>query len=182
MIDRPSYNSETIAIDSSDASIGMYVSRLDRPWLETPFVFQGFTVKDRTEIELLQSYCRIVYIDVCRSGLTRLQVKNLLGPSSPRSRSGQAKPRKKKSSGKWFRRLRNLLLRFGLLRERQAESEPGVDGYKVTSTMRGEAQKAFAAYKALVSQHSEVVKFVERKGVLPAGVLKKAVQPLIESI
>jgi len=64
MTDSPLYNAETITIDSSDASIGMYVSRLDRPWLETPFVFQGFTVKDRTEIELLQSYCRTVYVDV----------------------------------------------------------------------------------------------------------------------
>jgi len=109
MTDSPLYNAETITIDSSDASIGMYVSRLDRPWLETPFVFQGFTVKDRTEIELLQSYCRTVYVDVRRSGLTRLQVKKLLGSSSLRSQSGQAKPRKKKSSGKWFRRLRNLI-------------------------------------------------------------------------
>ena len=182
MTDNSLYSAETITLDSSDASIGMYVSRLDRPWLETPFVFQGFTVKDRTEIELLQSYCSVVYIDIRRSGLTRLQVKNLLGSNLLRSQSGQVKPRKKKSSGKWFRHLRNLLLRFGLLRERQAESEPGNDGYKVTATMRGEAQKALAAYRALVLQHREVVKFVERKGVLPAGVLKKAVQPLIESI
>jgi len=182
MTDSSLYNAETITIDSSDASIGMYVSRLDRPWLETPFVFQGFTVKDRTEIELLQSYCSVVYIDIRRSGLTRLQVKKLLRSSSLRPQSGQAKPREKKSSGKWFRRLRNLLLRFGLLRERQAESDPGVDGYKVTSTVRGEALKAYAAYKALVLQHREVIKFVERKGSLPAGVLKKAVQPFIESI
>jgi cyclic di-GMP phosphodiesterase len=182
MTDSPLYNAETITIDSSDASIGMYVSGLDRPWLETPFVFQGFTVKDRTEIELLRSYCRIVYVDVHRSGLTRLEVRNLLGSSSPRPQSGQAKPRKTRPSGKWFRRLRNLLLRFGLLRVQQAEPESGIDGYKVTATMRGEAQKAYAAYKALLLQHREVVKFVERKGVLPAGVLKKSVQPLVESI
>ena len=182
MTDSPLYSAETITIDSSDASIGMYVSRLDRPWLETPFVFQGFTIKDRTEIELLQSYCRIVYVDIRRSGLTGMDVKKLMGSSSIRPQASQAKPRKKKSSGKWSRRLRNLLLRFGLIRERQTESEPGVDGYKVTATMRDEAQKAFAAYKALILQHREVVQFVEQKGVLPAGVLKKAVQPLIESI
>ena len=182
MINSSLYNAETITIDSSDASIGMYVSRLDRPWLETPFVFQGFTVKDRTELELLQSYCHTVYVDIRRSGLTRLQVSNLMRSSPLRSHSAQAESRNKKANGKWFRRLRNLLLRFGFLREQQAESAPGVDGHKVTSTMRGEAQKAFAAYKALVSQHREVVKFVGRKGSLPAGVLNKAVQPLIESI
>ena len=24
---------------------GMYVSQLDRPWLETPFLFQGFCIR-----------------------------------------------------------------------------------------------------------------------------------------
>ena len=182
MSDRPLYNVETIAIGSSDASIGMYVSMLDRPWLETPFVFQGFTIRDRTEIELLQSYCSVVYIDVQRSGLTRLQLKTLLASNPIRSRPERAKSRNRKHRGKWFRRIRNLLLRLGFSRERKVELEPGADGYKATSTMRGEAQKAFAAYKALSLQHREIVKFVERNGSLPASVLRKAVQPLIESI
>ena len=182
MIDHPLHNVETIAIDCSNASIGMYVSMLDRPWLETPFVFQGFTIKNRTEIELLQTYCSIVYIDVRRSGLTRLQVKDLLVSSPVGPPSGTAKPRNKKPSGKWMRRMRNLLLRLGFLRDPKVESEPGIDGYKVTSTMRGEAQKAFAAYKALSSQYREIAKYIDRNGCLPPRILRKAVQPLIESI
>jgi cyclic di-GMP phosphodiesterase len=181
-MDHALHNAETIAIDSSDASIGMYVSMLDRPWLETPFVFQGFEIKDRAETRLLQSYCNIVYIDVQRSGLTRLQIKDLLVSSPVGPPSATARPHNKKSSGKWFRRMRNLLLRLGFLRDRKVESEPATDGYKATSTMRGEAQKAFAAYKALSSQYHEVTKFVDRNGCLPAGILRKAVQPLIESI
>lgn len=182
MTDLPLHNTKTIAIDSSDASIGMYVSMLDRPWLETPFVFQGFTIKDRTETELLQSYCSVVYIDVQRSGLTRLQVNNLLASSPNRDRPAMDRSRKKKSSGKWFRRMRNLLLRLGFLRERKVELEPGQDGYNTTSTMRGEARKALAAYQALSSQYREIAKFVDRNGCLPTGILRKAVQPLIESI
>jgi len=181
-MDRPLHNAETIAIDSSDASIGMYVSMLDRPWLETPFVFQGFTIKYRTETELLRTCCNIVYIDVQRSGLTRLQVKDLLGSGSVGSPSAAARPRSEKSSGKWSRRMRNLLLRLGFLRDREVEAEPATDGYRSTSTMRGEAQKAFAAYKALSSQYREIEKFVDRNGCLPAGILRKSVQPLIESV
>ena len=35
---------KTLKIPTSDLSIGMYVSALDRPWLETPFITQGFTL------------------------------------------------------------------------------------------------------------------------------------------
>ena len=182
MTGRPLHNLETIAIDSSDASIGMYVSMLDRPWLETPFVFQGFTITDRTETELLQSYCSVIYIDIQRSGLTRLEVQKLLGSRPVRPHSSRVRSRNKKSSSKWLRRLRNLLLRLGFSRDRKVEPEPGQDGYKATSTMRGEAQKAFAAYKALSLQYREIAKYVDRNGCLPAGILRKAVQPLIESI
>jgi len=42
---------------------GMYVSSLDRPWLDTPFLMQGFIIKDDDEILLLKKYCEHVYID-----------------------------------------------------------------------------------------------------------------------
>ncbi|MEX1032710.1 MAG: HD-GYP domain-containing protein [Cellvibrionaceae bacterium] len=51
-------------IDAAEVEIGMYVSRLDRPWNETPFLFQGFPVRDLSEIEELKKQCRHVYIMV----------------------------------------------------------------------------------------------------------------------
>jgi len=42
---------------------GMYVSSLDRPWLDTPFLMQGFIIKDDDEIMLLKKYCEHVFID-----------------------------------------------------------------------------------------------------------------------
>ena len=44
--------------------VGMYVSELDRPWLETPFLFQGFLIEDDETIEQLRQFCKYVYIDV----------------------------------------------------------------------------------------------------------------------
>ena len=41
----------------------MYVSSLDRPWLDTPFLIQGFIIKDPDEILLLKKYCEHVFID-----------------------------------------------------------------------------------------------------------------------
>ena len=42
---------------------GMYVSSLDRPWIDTPFLLQGFVIKDEEEIALLKKYCEHVFID-----------------------------------------------------------------------------------------------------------------------
>lgn len=42
---------------------GLYVHELDRPWTETPFIFQGFEIRDSDEIALLRQYCRFVWVD-----------------------------------------------------------------------------------------------------------------------
>lgn len=41
----------------------MYVSELDRPWLETPFLFQGFYIRNQDEIVALRSHCKSVIVD-----------------------------------------------------------------------------------------------------------------------
>ncbi|MBS1236108.1 MAG: phosphohydrolase, partial [Proteobacteria bacterium] len=53
-------------IDVIDLERGMYVSELDRPWLETPFLFQGFELRQPEEFELIRKFCKYVYIDVAR--------------------------------------------------------------------------------------------------------------------
>ena len=50
-------------------SIGMFVGMLERPWLETPYIFQGFEIKDKYEIEQLQEYCSAAS---CRNRLSVL--------------------------------------------------------------------------------------------------------------
>ena len=42
---------------------GMYVSKLDRPWTETPFVFQGFLLKSDKQLEALKKHCKHVFVD-----------------------------------------------------------------------------------------------------------------------
>ena len=42
---------------------GMFVAKLDRPWTETPFVFQGFVLSTEQQLEALKKYCKIVYVD-----------------------------------------------------------------------------------------------------------------------
>lgn len=44
--------------------LGMYVCALDRPWLETPYLMQGFHITTLEDIENLQALCEYVYVDV----------------------------------------------------------------------------------------------------------------------
>lgn len=46
-----------------DLKPGMYVYELDRPWLDTPFLFQGFLIQSNEDIEEVGKYCEHVFID-----------------------------------------------------------------------------------------------------------------------
>lgn len=57
----------SVAVGVDHVRPGLYVRALDRPWVETPFVFQGFQIVGDAEIEALRTYCNYVYIDLGRS-------------------------------------------------------------------------------------------------------------------
>jgi HD-GYP domain-containing protein (c-di-GMP phosphodiesterase class II) len=47
--------------------VGMFVCRIDRPWLETPFLMQGFQIEGPRDLEELRRLCREVHVDWSRS-------------------------------------------------------------------------------------------------------------------
>ncbi|MCK9382043.1 MAG: DUF3391 domain-containing protein [Sulfuritalea sp.] len=44
-------------------TFGTFISKLDRPWTETPFVFQGFVLKSEKQLDVLKKYCKHVFVD-----------------------------------------------------------------------------------------------------------------------
>ena len=54
-------------IEVSKLAFGMYISELDRPWIDTPFMLQGFLLEDQTDLDNLTSICQFVYIDRTKS-------------------------------------------------------------------------------------------------------------------
>lgn len=54
-------------VDVAELEIGMYVAELDRPWLETPFLFQGFELTSEDELNDIRQYCDYVFIDTDQS-------------------------------------------------------------------------------------------------------------------
>lgn len=47
-----------------DLTVGMYVSALDRPWIETNYMMEGFYIESGDDINKLQSLCQFVIIDI----------------------------------------------------------------------------------------------------------------------
>lgn len=47
--------------------VGMYVESLDRPWEETPFLFQGFIVETVEQLNTINDLCGYVFVNVTRS-------------------------------------------------------------------------------------------------------------------
>ena len=50
-------------ISVNELSFGVYVTQLDRPWTETPFVFQGFLLNSEAQLATLHKFCKSVCID-----------------------------------------------------------------------------------------------------------------------
>lgn len=47
--------------------LGMFVAELDRPWLETPFLIQGFVLTEFGQLSVLGEHCNFVYVDTGKS-------------------------------------------------------------------------------------------------------------------
>ena len=65
-----------------ELKLGMYVAELDRPWLGTPFVFQGFPITSAHQVDALKQHCKTVFIDLERdtSDDQHDRYESLLGP------------------------------------------------------------------------------------------------------
>src|ERR1700719_4511932 len=55
---------EIVELPVEHLKVGIYVSRLDRPWADTPFLFQGFAVENDDELETLRRLCSVVFVEV----------------------------------------------------------------------------------------------------------------------
>ncbi|QBC43028.1 DUF3391 domain-containing protein [Iodobacter fluviatilis] len=45
----------------------LFISELDRPWIDTPFLIEGFLLESAEQLEQLKEYCQFVTVDIERS-------------------------------------------------------------------------------------------------------------------
>ncbi len=67
---------------------GVFISELDRPWTETPFMYQGFVLNNDKQLEALKKYCKKVIIDLDKGPdlpeRSQLLAGDVGGPAAPK--------------------------------------------------------------------------------------------------
>ncbi|NND53959.1 MAG: HD-GYP domain-containing protein [Gammaproteobacteria bacterium] len=156
-----------IKIDVGDLLPGMFVAKLDRPWLETPFLFQGFEVRDESELEQLQELCKHVFVDAARSALSEAEIlSRSAGDNAP------------EPAAKIFVTKPNL----PDLAEATITDLKGEINYTNKVSTRDEAPKAAAAYSNAVQIMEKVLARVRAGRDIDAETISAAVTPMVDSV
>lgn len=80
--DKKTYARENLVkVPAAQVQIGMFVAELDRPWLGTPFLLQGFEVRSKSQIRTLTNHCQYVY--VLKEGVPRKAPEVLVSGIEP---------------------------------------------------------------------------------------------------
>jgi putative nucleotidyltransferase with HDIG domain len=74
-------------IHISELKIGMFVSKLDRSWEETPFIMQGFRIESLEDIDTVAQYAQHVWIDAVTEEWVSLEERAVLGPQTAKPTS-----------------------------------------------------------------------------------------------
>ncbi|MGQ9426348.1 HD-GYP domain-containing protein [Gilvimarinus sp. F26214L] len=156
-----------LEVSVSDLSPGMYVCELDRPWLETPFLMQGFLVECEEDVHTLARYCEFVFVDRARS-----HEDARFPESPPQTGENSANEARKPATptGDRRQRVRELLGDRPQQRYRDLtpwRSEMG-EAKRAVVNLNREIRSLFAAYNA--------------GGAYRFANLKRAVGPLVSSI
>lgn len=139
--------------------IGMFVSELDRPWLDTPFLLQGFFVRNERDIKELSRYCEHVYVDFTRP---------------PPNDEGTQFVLKRRGL---FARLRDWLARlFG------RKEAPIKSGYEDTTTFEEELPAAREAVDKASESITAVLRSVGEGQPLDYPRVEEAVTTLVDSL
>lgn len=54
-------------IHVGELRVGMFVSKLDRDWLDTPFIMQGFLIESLEDVDIVSEFCEYVWVDAVRA-------------------------------------------------------------------------------------------------------------------
>lgn len=68
--------SELTYVRAEDLQLGMYVAKLDRPWLDSPFKLQGFNIRTQRDLQTVRGLCHHVYVDRTRQSKLSVGAKN----------------------------------------------------------------------------------------------------------
>ncbi|MEZ5564730.1 MAG: HD-GYP domain-containing protein [Gammaproteobacteria bacterium] len=171
-----------LKIDTANLECGMYVAQLDRPWLETPFLFQGFEIRDDKDLQQIRHYCQHVYVDATRGSMPtnkvlaarRREDQYAQSLATPAKRLQHPPPRNLQ------RRLFDAIARLD--RSGRLATFFQIRHYRNLVSTRVEAPKAVLAYDAAARVLINALEQFQQGKPLDAARLKAVTIPLIDSI
>lgn len=155
--------------------IGMYVAQLDKPWLETPFLFQGFYIRDDDEISELGAHCDYVYVS--RESLPVDQQD--LACAAPATSSARTlnQPAKKRFS------LRAMFKsKSRETHDVEEDFEQSSIFYRDTKSLKEEMHAASGVHKQAVATVQGVMDNLKKSGNLDLEGIEGAVGPMVDSV
>ena len=162
-------------IDVNGLRIGMYVAQLDRPWLETPFLFQGFYIRSEREIEDICRYCQWVEIDIEESDPSIRQALSAAPKSSTTLQSASAVRRRPPF-------LSRLLGMFGLGGGyRSAGQRPG-EYYHDTRSTADELVVAKSVHSGALDSLVNILADIRKGGTVSMPKLEVITGELVDSV
>lgn len=170
----PSLTKKKVA--TTELALGMYVARLDRPWLETPFLFQGFPITTTTDIEKLKQYCKFVYVD------------QSLSSTSPGAKVCQQSVSlsSEKRPGLLSRFLARLISSVGIESKTANAVSSQISGpgniYQDQVSLVGELGSARQTHDRAQSIISEMMSGLRTGGRLELDVVRTVVAPMVDSV
>lgn len=152
---------KTQQITVSNLEVGMYVSRLDVPWVKTPFPIQGFYITKQDEINLLSQYCNHVYIDTILSKMDGSAIKHAKLPTSGKNKLD---PKTQK------------------LMNEKARMKARVEHYQVTTSIKKELKTAEKIFNNVTSTISNAMSQIENGEPIQINHVEKSIRKMVDSV
>ena len=161
---------EKLTIDELEP--GMFVAKLDRPWLETPFLFQGFHIESQDDIRRLREHCQHVFVNVDRAddAIDETHSMPALNGDTEKQKSGTM----------------SSVIRLPTKSDSQESKSKQTNGKstEVNSTvqMKRELDNANVAYLGASAAIEKVMKNIETGADVDLADVQQAIDPMIESV
>jgi HD-GYP domain-containing protein (c-di-GMP phosphodiesterase class II) len=152
----------TQEIPVQNLEVGMYVSRLDVPWVQTPFPIQGFHITKQEQLEQLALYCNKVYVD---RFLSKIDIKSSL---SLTPRDDQEKTQ--------------LDSKTARLMSEKARFKPAVEQYEISVKLRKEVKKSDQLYNQINGRMSVIFKDMMQSGYINFSEIRDASAQMVKSV
>ncbi len=151
-----------VKVRAQDLEIGMYVSELDRPWVDTPFPLQGFHIRDGSDAQKVQNFCKFVFIDVEKGNPPSEELKKRQ-PVAKKKKETVTVGGKKANPNKRTVRLKSVK-------------------YTNHQPLESELSKGETIYKEIETAFESSLSNLKKGEVFDATESKKAVKQITESV